>query len=63
MPMPKMTLGRWLILVAILALDCAGLFCGSERLMHFCVVLTASAPVFVTLAVLALRLGPNVLGR
>jgi tetratricopeptide (TPR) repeat protein len=51
------------LLVAVVALDCAGLFCGSERLMAFCVVLTASAPVFLTIAVLVFRLGPNVLGR
>jgi hypothetical protein len=58
-----MTLKRWLILVAFLALDCAGLFCGSDRLMSFCVFVTAAAPVFLVIAVLAHRLELNVLGR
>jgi hypothetical protein len=58
-----MTSRRWMIVVAVVALDCAGLFCGSEHLKDFCVVTTAVAPVFLTLAVLARRLGPNVLGR
>ena len=63
MALPRMTTRRWLIVVALVALDCAGLFCGSDRLMMFCVVTTAAAPVFLTLAILMHRLGPDVFGR
>jgi hypothetical protein len=58
-----MSTRRWMIVIAVVALDCAGLFCGSDRLMKFCVLLTATAPVLVPIAIVAHGLGPNVFGR
>jgi hypothetical protein len=58
-----MTTRRWMVLVAVAALDCAGLFAGPDWLMVTCVVLTAGAPVVVPILVLAHMLGPDVLGR
>jgi hypothetical protein len=63
MRLPRMTTRRWMIVTAVVALDCAGLFCGPDRLSAFCVVMTAAAPVFLIIAILAVRLGPDVLGR
>jgi hypothetical protein len=63
MRLPRMTTRRWMIATAVVAFDCAGLFCGSDQLSAFCVVTTASAPVFLILAILVFRLGPDVLGR
>jgi hypothetical protein len=58
-----MTMRRWMMVVAEMALDCAGMLYGSDRVMAFCVVATAAAPVLIPIAIMAHRLGPNVLGR
>ena len=63
MRLPRMSTRRWMIVIAFVALDCAGLPCGSDRLMTFCVVLTAAAPVLVPIALVAHRLGPDAFGR
>lgn len=47
MPLPPMTARRWIIATAIVAVDCAGMFCGSDQLMFFCVVITAAATVLI----------------
>jgi hypothetical protein len=63
MPLPRMTMRRWIMVVAVVAVDCAGMLYGSDFVMAFCVVTTAAAPVLIPTAIMAHRLGPNVLGR
>jgi len=52
-----------MIVVAVVALDCAGMFYGSDLITAFCVAATAAAPVLIPIAIMAHRLGPNALGR
>ena len=59
----RMTIRRWMFLVAVVALDCAGMLYGSDRLSVVCIVVTAAAPVLIPIAILVQRLGPNVMGR
>jgi hypothetical protein len=63
MTLPRMSTRRWMIVTAVMALDCAGLFCGSDRLMVCCVVLTAAAPILISIVIIAYQLGPDVMGR
>ena len=44
MRLPRMTTRRWMIVTAVVALDCAGLFCGPDRLAAFCVVTDGGGP-------------------
>jgi hypothetical protein len=63
MRLPRMTVKRWLVVTAVVAVDCAGMFCGPDELALSCVVTTAWAIVLVPLAIIARRLGPDVFGR
>ena len=60
---PGMTVRRSMIVTAVVAINCAGMFCGSDDLMVFCVVATAGATVLVPIAIIAHRLGPAVFWR
>ena len=50
-------------LAGILALDFAGILYGSKQAASMCITVTVIAPVFIAIAVLVLRLGPDVLAR
>jgi hypothetical protein len=63
MRLPRINVRRWMIVTAVVATDCAGVFYGSDDLMVFCVVATAAATVLVPIAIIAHRLGPTVFWR
>ena len=50
-------------MTSVVAVECAGMFCGSDELMVFCVVVTVTAVVLVPIGVIARRLGPEVFWR
>ena len=61
MRLPRMTTRRWMIVAAVVALICAGLFTGSPRLVAITVVSLVFAPIILTIDVLAKRLGLSTL--
>jgi hypothetical protein len=52
-----------MIVSAVVAVDLAGMLYGSDRLMVFCVVVTAATLVLTPIAIIVYRLGPDVAGR
>jgi hypothetical protein len=48
-----------MIVVAVVALDCAGLLYGPPRIVDLCITLTVMFPVVVPIAYYDRNLGPN----
>jgi hypothetical protein len=63
MRLPRMTTRRWMVVAALVALTCGGLFGGSPRVATATLVFLIFAPVVLTFSVLARRLGLNTLFR
>jgi len=63
MRLPRMTIRRWMMATALVALICAGLFGGSVRVAVATVIFLAFAPFVLTFYLLATRLGLNTLFR